>query len=196
MATLENHKGLQVVSPTPTGDGGSAINNDFKLLVDWNPRSNWEATTNPTKDDDERVAENYRVGSRWFNASLGRLFLCTDSTEGAAIWHELTLTAVPEVVPLANWSPSLDEANAGSNSLADFQSGSLATINGGTWVDDTDAGGVRALEFDGATSWVDMGNSFNRGTGDFSLSVWFKADSTLATSGAVSYTHLTLPTKA
>lgn len=34
MTTLIDYKGLQVLDPDPTGDGGRAIQNDFKLLAD------------------------------------------------------------------------------------------------------------------------------------------------------------------
>ena len=42
------------------------------------------ATTNPTVNDDN--SDGYTVGSMWFNASTGTMYICTDSTVGAAKW--------------------------------------------------------------------------------------------------------------
>ena len=52
MATLVNYHGLQVVSPDPTGDGGLAIQNDFKNLVQWNRKSSWNQSRNPSATED------------------------------------------------------------------------------------------------------------------------------------------------
>lgn len=42
------------------------------------------ATTNPTVNDDN--SDGYTVGSFWFNASTGTMYICKDSTVGAAVW--------------------------------------------------------------------------------------------------------------
>lgn len=107
MATLDNYKGLQVVTPDPSGAGGLAINNDFKSLVDWHPRCNWSATADPTKDDDDRESSpenNYQVGSLWFNEDTGALFLCVDATEGAAVWRGIPFGAIG----LTAWQTTTD----------------------------------------------------------------------------------------
>jgi len=72
MASLTDYKGLEVVSPAPTGAGGLAIHNDFKKLVDWNPKSNWSATADPTVNDD--TTDKYQVGSLWFSTNSRGLF--------------------------------------------------------------------------------------------------------------------------
>lgn len=46
------------------------------------------ASTDPTVNDDS--ASGYAVGSRWFNVSLGKEFVCLDATVGAAVWTETT----------------------------------------------------------------------------------------------------------
>jgi len=84
MAILENYKGLQVPDSTP-GDGGQAIKDDFKSLADWHPKSNWQATQDPTGTDD--VDQDYQIGSAWLNTSTNRLFVCTDNTAAAAKWQ-------------------------------------------------------------------------------------------------------------
>jgi hypothetical protein len=93
MATLVDYKGLQVVSPEPTGDGGLAIQNDFKHLVDWNPKNAWNASTDPGVDDDE--TEDYYPGSMWLRTDTTppKLFTCQSSATGAAVWREIALTA-------------------------------------------------------------------------------------------------------
>lgn len=82
---LTNYKGLQVLT-SPIGNGGAAISNDLKYLVDWNPKSNWAATADPTASDDSTSSKNYQVGSLWLNTTTGALFVCTDATASSAEW--------------------------------------------------------------------------------------------------------------
>lgn len=89
MASLTNYKGLSVITPTPSGAGGNAINNDFKLLVDWNPKSKWDATASPSTTDDS--SENYQVGSLWYNTSDQELKLCIDDTANSAEWIDVAI---------------------------------------------------------------------------------------------------------
>lgn len=42
------------------------------------------ATTNPTANDDN--SDGYTVGSMWLNTSTGAMYVCQDSTVGAAKW--------------------------------------------------------------------------------------------------------------
>jgi hypothetical protein len=55
MSTLTSYNGLQVVTPSPTGDGGLAINNNFKAL------STHVSTLNPTVGNDS--TQSFAVGS-------------------------------------------------------------------------------------------------------------------------------------
>ena len=93
MATLTNYRGLQVVTPDPTGDGGLAIQNDFKNLVQWNPKSSWNNTTSPTANDDS--GDDFYPGSLWSrtNTTPAQLFLCIDSTPSAAVWIPIFLSS-------------------------------------------------------------------------------------------------------
>ncbi len=67
MATLDWHKGIQIVTPDPTGAGGLAIQNDLIKLVDWSPESKWDATGDPAGSDNSD--HNYYPGSFWLNVS-------------------------------------------------------------------------------------------------------------------------------
>jgi hypothetical protein len=89
MATLTDYKGLQVVDPDPTGDGGLAIQDDFKQLVDWHPRSEWAQSAAPTANDDE--GDDFYPGSHWLrtNTSPSQLFVCQSSAAAAAVWVQL-----------------------------------------------------------------------------------------------------------
>ena len=86
MTTLVNYKGLQVVSPSPTGDGGLAIQDNFESVADWHPLSVWNETSDPGATDDSN--SDYYPGSFWLrtDATPPRLFVCQDSTVGAAVW--------------------------------------------------------------------------------------------------------------
>ncbi len=107
MASLTNYKGLQVVTPNPSGAGGLAINDDFKSLVDWNPKCKWDATADPTASDDSSSTKNYQVGSLWFNSDTGAMFLCNDATESAAVWRGFESGALG----LFAWNTTTDDTD-------------------------------------------------------------------------------------
>lgn len=70
MATLTPYRGLQVVTPNPTGDGGLAIQDDLKSLVDWSPKSVWAQSSDPTAGDDQTA--NFFPGSLWLRTNTTR----------------------------------------------------------------------------------------------------------------------------
>lgn len=104
MPLLADYKGLNVVSPDPTGDGGLAIQNDFKSLVDWNPRNVWSQSADPTAGDDQ--GDNFYPGSMWLRTDTTppKLFVCRSSATGAAVWTRIELTGdgVPYTGATAN----------------------------------------------------------------------------------------------
>ena len=56
MATLTDFRGLNQadgagVLTSASGAGGNAINNDFKTIVTWHPKSVWAESTDPTSDE-------------------------------------------------------------------------------------------------------------------------------------------------
>lgn len=99
MATLTAYKGLQVVTPDPTGDGGLAIQNDFKALVDWSPKSSWSESTVPGANDDQTL--DYHPGSLWLRTDTTppQLFVCQSSATASAVWRQLLLEVVQDAAP-------------------------------------------------------------------------------------------------
>jgi hypothetical protein len=89
VATLEDYKGIQIVSPAPTGQGGLAIQNDLKKLADWNPKSVYGLSTDPGGGDDS--SDGFLPGSLWLNTSASphRLWVCLDATLDNAVWKEV-----------------------------------------------------------------------------------------------------------
>jgi hypothetical protein len=73
---------------------------------------------------------------------------------GGGIWTP----AVSGKMPVAAWVPSRDDAGNGTTTLTDLvgsNNGTLTNMDAATdWVADTDAGGVRALEFDGVNDHI------------------------------------------
>jgi hypothetical protein len=82
--TLIDYKGLDIVTPDPTGEGGLVINDNFKNIADRIGPSNYTAIADPTVNDDESAG--YFVGSRWLNTATNTEFICSDNTTGAAVW--------------------------------------------------------------------------------------------------------------
>lgn len=88
--------------------------------------------------------------------------------------------AVNGKMPIAAWIPSRDSAGNGTTTLTDLSgnaiNGTFASLPTTAWVANTDAGGVRALDFTGANQWVDStanptGLAF---TLPISFSSWFR----------------------
>lgn len=99
MAALTAYRGLQVVTPDPTGNGGLAIQDDLKSLVDWSPKSVWAQSADPTVDDDQ--TEDFFPGSLWLrtDTSPPKLFVCQSSATGAAVWKQVLLQVVQDAAP-------------------------------------------------------------------------------------------------
>jgi hypothetical protein len=99
VATLIDYRGLQVVSPNPTGDGGLAIQDNFKSLVDWNPKGVWNQAASPTTSDDN--TEEYFPGSLWLRTDTtpSQLFVCKSSATGTASWLPILLNVAQDSSP-------------------------------------------------------------------------------------------------
>lgn len=50
-------------------------------------KNNFAATANPAVTDD--LDGGYGIGSLWVNVTLDELFICTDASDGAAIWRQI-----------------------------------------------------------------------------------------------------------
>jgi hypothetical protein len=101
----------------------------------------------------------------------------------------VTIYAVNGKEPIAAWIPSLDTVGNGTTTLTDLvgsNNGTLTQMDPATdWVADTNAGGVRALDFDGSNDRVIMGPPAI--TQQMSQSYWFKRASTSVRSGLVGF---------
>jgi hypothetical protein len=93
--------------------------------------------------------------------------------------HNFTPAFSPAVngkMPIAAWIPSRDDSGNGTTTLTDLvgsANGTLTNMDAATdWVADTGAGGVRALDFDGANDFVNCGLVGSPSV--FSMVGWFK----------------------
>ena len=73
-----NHLLLADISGGMYSDGG------HYGLINWVTN-----TTSPSVTDDENL---YKPLTHWYNSTLNKIFVCTDTTEGAAVWVELGTT--------------------------------------------------------------------------------------------------------
>lgn len=67
------------------------IDDTTGMTVDRNvlaPKTNYMAVSNPTSLDD--TLSGYDVGSIWLNKVTNEVWCCTDDTQGAAVWQNLT----------------------------------------------------------------------------------------------------------
>lgn len=135
MPSLTAYRGLQVVSPDPTGDGGLAIQDDLKQLVDWNPKSVWSETANPTATDDQ--TEDFFPGSLWLRANTTppQLFVCKSAATNAAEWQLIPLEIVQDTSPqlggdLDTNGHKIVSSSDGDIELAPDGSGNTVILNG------------------------------------------------------------------
>jgi hypothetical protein len=59
MSSLTTSYGLNLVTPYPSGPGGSAIQSNFESLVQWSPKSSHDPSATPTTTDDSSSYYNY-----------------------------------------------------------------------------------------------------------------------------------------
>jgi hypothetical protein len=104
-----------------------------------NTANNLTATVNPTVNDD--IDGGYKVGSRWLNTVSGDFFVCTDNSDGAAVWDQ---TNLPGVTPAGN-TGELQYNNGGSFGAVNQSvvSGNDVTIFGNFYV--TQSGSYNGL---------------------------------------------------
>jgi hypothetical protein len=73
-----------------TGNPHSVTKTDVGLSNVENLKVNLSGTAAPTVNDD--VDLGYTVGSRWFDTTNDKEYVCLDNTDGAAVWTETTQT--------------------------------------------------------------------------------------------------------
>jgi hypothetical protein len=89
----------QLVSNVPTGippvavDSQTVVNNLNSDMVDGEhiQKRNMGASTAPGTGDDS--GDGYAVGSRWFDTTADKEYVCLDASVGAAVWKETTATS-------------------------------------------------------------------------------------------------------
>jgi hypothetical protein len=85
-------------------------------------------------------------------------------------------------MPTEVYCPSRDTAGNGTTTLTGLVAGNNGTLTNmdpaTDWVSDTNAGGVRALDFDGTNDYVTVPHNsvLNPGTSAFSISAWVQPD--------------------
>jgi hypothetical protein len=80
MSSLIDYNALEIVTPDPTGDGGKAINDNFKKV------STAMKTTDPGGSNNS--TEGYAPGSRWYNTTTNVEWVCTNAS-GTAAWEPM-----------------------------------------------------------------------------------------------------------
>jgi hypothetical protein len=103
----------------------------------------------------------------------------------------MSVYAVNGKEPVACWIPSLDTVGNGTTTLRDLVGSNHITLSnfasiGSSWIADTDAGGVRALDFDGTNDYGVSASTPIAGLSSWAYSFWVKTDTTAATQCAVS----------
>lgn len=111
-------------------------------------------TSNPTTGDDTN--DGFAPGSLWENTNTDRVYICTDSSAGAAVWRELVqVESGNAIIPASNDAIDLGNTNTRFQDL--FLSGGIAaagnvaaggtlTMTGGTALNSTlTVTGVTAL---------------------------------------------------
>jgi hypothetical protein len=86
--------------------------------------------------------------------------------------------------PIAAWIPSRDTAGNGTTTLTDLVGSNNGTLTNmvaaSDWVADTDAGGVRALDFDGVNDFVSLPNTVQI-PDEYTICGWVKIAANRAT---------------
>ena len=123
------YKGIEIPDATPPGAAGLRLKENFQALVDWNPRSVWDSTADPTASDDE--TENFYPGSLWLNAQDNLLFICLDSAEGAAVWERVLKKVAEDPAPQLGGELDADGHSIGLTQQPISSSSGAAAIDWG-----------------------------------------------------------------
>ncbi len=109
--------------------------------------NNFTATADPAVTDD--ITDGYSPGSIWINATTDQAFVCTDNTDGAAVWSSTTDGgAQGQVIAPAASTPTGAGGAAllrGGTGGATSGSGGAAQVTGGAATGTNSAGGSVVL---------------------------------------------------
>ena len=95
------------------------------------PLSNFNAAVEPAASND--TAEGYSLGSYWYNAVKGHLYICTDAAEDAALWNDINVVKIKDWTATTKYLQNETVLNDGViyRAIATFTSG--ATFDEGNW---------------------------------------------------------------
>jgi len=79
------YKGLTVLTPDPTGDGGLLLQNNLKALADRIPGTTTTSRAPTTTDD---LAHGFYPFWHWIDSGTSKVYHCVSNTNNAAIWKE------------------------------------------------------------------------------------------------------------
>lgn len=109
--------------------------------------NNFAATANPGVSDD--ASAGYSAGSIWINTSAPAAFVCSDATEGAAVWVETGSSGTPGQVVAPDASTPTGAGSAallqGGDGGATSGAGGPANVQGGAAVGANSNGGSVVL---------------------------------------------------
>jgi hypothetical protein len=129
---------------------------------------NYAGTTAPTVTDDTN--NNYAVGSRWYDTTNDKEYVCLDATSSNAVWKKTTKEILPELNDVdidvltnnpttigTDFSPDfiLDPANlttANPTNWPNATNGLNTTMTGASVV--TSSGGIKYLQFSTSDVWT------------------------------------------
>jgi hypothetical protein len=140
---LNLHANLGTLTFSQVDQNWNDIQGNVNLLEASQIQNNFSATVDPTTSNN--AGEGYSNGSRWYNQTNSKFFICVDAVAGtwvedAAIAGDFGPAAFVDAARVAEWDAAFDWGNhAGlyapvshSHSAGDITSGTLALAEGGT----------------------------------------------------------------
>ncbi|MBC96413.1 MAG: hypothetical protein CME63_01580 [Halobacteriovoraceae bacterium] len=95
------------------------------------PLSNFNAAVEPAASND--TTEGYSLGSYWYNAVKGHLYICTDAAEDAALWNDINVVKIKDWTATTKYLQNETVLNDGViyRAITTFTSG--ATFDEANW---------------------------------------------------------------
>lgn len=90
-------------------------------------RANFSAFSAPTVNDD--TGDGYSVGSFWFDIASDRIYMCTNATNGAAVWKEVSNQVGSSGITSLNGQTGATQTFNTSNTGSDFTISSSGNVH-------------------------------------------------------------------